>query len=341
MWRREARDVAAPAGGEYRGGGGARRRLHGDGKLRPDTLARVAEAVRRTGYTPNLPARMLRAQRTMMVLVVVPDIANPFFSDVLRGIDETLSVHGYGLLIGSLGHDRGKEAQIVDLVQAGQVDGVLLLNGRIPERSGRSLGETGIDMVALCEAIPGAPFPQVDVDNRGGARAAVAHLVGLGHRRLGYIGGPAANILERERRAGFCDGLRAARLARSSAQFWPGDFRFATGQDAADAWLALASRPTGVFAANDEMAIGFIKRVRAAGISVPGDVSVIGFDGIDFADYVEPVLTTFRQPRRALGRAGAGLLMRLLAGEAIPAEDAQIRLSVTLLDRDSAGPRPG
>src|SRR5215472_8132049 len=152
-------------------------------KLRADTLARVTEAVRRTGYTPNSAARTLRARRTMLVLVVVPDIANPFFSDVLRGIDDGLSQHGYGFLIGNLGNSRSKEPQLANIALSGQVDGVLLLNGRIPQGGGQSLSAVDIPMVAVCEAIPGAPIPQVEVENRVAARRAVAHLAGFGHRR--------------------------------------------------------------------------------------------------------------------------------------------------------------
>src|SRR5262249_1146266 len=153
------------------------RALTAPDKLRSDTLARVTEAVQRTGYTPNVAARTLRARRTMLVLVVVPDIANPFFSDVLRGIDEGLSRHGYGFLLGNLGNWRDKEPQLADVARSGQVDGMLLLNGRIPQGGRRPLLADAIPMVAVCEAIPGAPIPQVDVRNREAARTAVAHLV--------------------------------------------------------------------------------------------------------------------------------------------------------------------
>jgi len=129
--------------------------------LRPETLARVSEAVRTSGYTPNVAARNLRARRTMVVLVVVPDIANPFFADVLRGIDEELSAQGYGLLIGNLARTRKKEPHLVGIVQSGQVDGVILLNGRVPQGGAHALSDTGVPLVAVCEAIPGADFPQV------------------------------------------------------------------------------------------------------------------------------------------------------------------------------------
>lgn len=315
------------------------RALSEPAQLRAGTLARVTKAVQQTGYHPNIAARTLRAGRAMLALVVVPDIANPFFSDVLRGIEDTLSRQGYGLLIGNL-DGRAKEALMINVVRAGQVDGVLLLNGRVPHSGGQSLLETGVPIVAVCEAVAGATFPQVDVRNREAARAAVTHLAALGHRRLGYVGGPLHNVLEQERQAGFREGMAAAGLDPAQACYLPGDFTFAAGVAAATSLLALRPLPTAVFAANDEMAIGLLKAARRAGLDVPGTLSVLGFDGIEFADYVEPTLTTFRQPRRELGQHGGALLLRAMLGEQIPPHEARLRLPATLLVRDSTGPVP-
>lgn len=309
------------------------RALTDPGKLRAATRARVEDAIRQTGYTRNLAARNLRARRSMVVLVVVPDIGNPFFADVLRGIEEALTAHGYGLLIGNLGPGDARQGLMLDIVQAGQVDGVLLLNGAVPREGARALDAMGVPLVAVCETIAGADFPQVEVQNREAMRAAVAHLAALGHRRIGYLGGPAGNVLEIERQGGFRDGLAAAGL--SPGAVYPGDFTFAAGERAAAAFLAASVRPTALVAANDEMAIGFLKSVRAAGVAVPDELSIIGFDGIAFADYVEPMLTTFRQPRRRLGRVGAELLVRSMAGETIAPEEAHVRLPAPLLVRAS------
>lgn len=308
------------------------RALSDPGKLRQETLARVEAAIRATGYTPNLAARSLRARRSMVVLVVVPDIANPFFADVLRGIEEALSAAGYGLLIGNLGPGPGKQGQMLDIVQAGQVDGVILLNGAIPRDATRSLDRMGIPLVAVCEAIPGARFAQVEVQNREAGREGARHLLRLGHRRLAYLAGPEGNILEIERQGGFRAELAEAGITELTV--YAGDFTFAAGVAAAAPFLAAAQRPTAVFAANDEMAIGFLKTVRVSGVRVPEDVSILGFDGIDFADYVDPMLTTFRQPRRELGQAGAGLLVRAMSGETAA---AHIRLPVSLQVRESTG----
>ncbi len=316
------------------------RALSGPAQLRAGTLARVTAAVQQMGYHPNVAARTLRAGRTMLALVVVPDIANPFFSDVLRGIEDELSRHGYGLLIGNLGNSRRKEAQMVDVVRAGQVDGVVLLNGRVPRRDGDDLAHGAVPIVAVCEAVPGAGFPQVEVRNREAAQEAVAHLAALGHRRIAYLGGPARNVLERDRQAGFRDGLAACGLPADEAHFLRGDFTFAAGVAAAGLLLRMRPRPTAVFAANDEMAIGLLKTVSRAGLAVPGELSVVGFDGIAFADYVEPTLSTFRQPRRALGQQGAALLVRAMGGERIEPGAARVRLRAEWLPRDSTGPVP-
>jgi LacI family repressor for deo operon, udp, cdd, tsx, nupC, and nupG len=283
---------------------------------------------------------MLRARRTMLVLVVVPDIANPFFSDVLRGIDEALSPYGYGFLIGNLGNSRAKEPQFTNIALAGQVDGLLLLNGRIPQGGRRALSPGDIPMVAVCEAIPEAPIPQVGVENREAARSAVAHLSALGHRRMAYLAGPPDNILERERRCGFCEGLANASIPQCDTLFYPGDFTFHAGAAAAAQFLSTLHRPTALFSANDEMAIGFVKCVRSAGLAVPQELSVVGFDGIEFAEYVEPTLTTFRQPRRQLGYHGASLLVSAMRGEATDPVNLNQRLSVPLLERGSTGPAP-
>lgn len=317
-----------------------------------ETRERVLEAVRATGYTPNVAARNLRARRSMMVLVVVPDIGNPFFSEVLRGVDETLSAAGYGLIIGNLGQRAELEDRFVDVAFAGQVDGVLLLNGAILAGRGRSLADASVPLVAACEVVPGAGIPQVEVQNREAAGLVARHLVGLGHRRLGYIQGPPANILERERFRGFRDALEEigaeagdvgegpdAGPAEIVVTF-PGDFSFEAGSRAATAFLALGDRPTAIFAANDEMAIGFIKAVTAAGLRVPEQVSVVGFDAIDFSEYCEPTLTTIVQPRGAIGRKAAEMLLARMVGETDDLPPHVVRFHADLRVGGSTGPAP-
>jgi LacI family transcriptional regulator, repressor for deo operon, udp, cdd, tsx, nupC, and nupG len=305
----------------------------------PEARARVLAAISKTGFTPNFAARNLRARRTMTVLVVVPNIANPFFAQILRGIDDALVAFGYGIVIGNLDNLIEREARYVDLVFAGQVDGVLSMSSRVPAGDGRLMTDAGLPMATICVAIPGSGLPHILVDDRAASVAVVEHLAGLGHRRFGFIAGPAQNINSIDRRRGFRDGLAGAGLDPDQAVYWPGNFMFDSGIAAAQDFLARTDRPTAIYAASDHIAIAFMKTVRAAGVAVPRDVSVVGFDGIEFADFVEPTLTTVRQPRYELGRTGANVLLQAMRGEGAPA--GRIELPAPLLIRDStAPPRP-
>jgi LacI family repressor for deo operon, udp, cdd, tsx, nupC, and nupG len=304
-----------------------------------ETRTRVLAAVRDTGYTPNISARNLRVRKTMVVLVAVPDIANPFFAEVLQGIDDTLSAAGYGLIIANLAGPPEKEARYVDLVCAGQADGVLLLCGHVMRSAARDLLDAHVPLVAACEQIPGESFPQVTIDNVLAAREAVRHLIALGHPSIAYLGGPKSNILERQRLEGYREALGGAGLAVDDGLILPGDFTFRTGVEAGRALLARPPerRPTALFAANDEMAIGLIKTVHAAGLRVPQDLSVVGFDGIAYADYCEPTLTTVLQPRRDLGATAAAELIALMT-TGRQAARKEIQLPAALILRDSTCP---
>lgn len=301
-----------------------------------ETRKRVLEAVRETGYTPNIAARTLRARRSQMVLVVVPNIGNVFFPEVLRGIEETLSAAGYGLIIANLGDSTEKEARYVDLACAGQVDGVLLLCGAMIAGRNRTLHDAGIPIVSVCERIPGETFPQVEIDNRKAATVAVDHLIGRGHTSIAYLTGPKERLLDQDRFAGYCDALGRAGLSVRQDWVFPGDFTFQAGLDAAARVLAMApaARPTALFAANDEMAIGFAKAIQEAGLAVPQDMAIVGFDGIAFADFCHPPLTTMVQPRALLGSTAADLLVRRMSRspETLP---QRIRLDARLTVKNS------
>ncbi|HMR31744.1 MAG TPA: LacI family DNA-binding transcriptional regulator [Geminicoccaceae bacterium] len=301
------------------------------------TRERVLEVVRQTGYTPNVAGRNLRVARSMSVLVVVPSLITVFFSALLLGVDRALSAEGYGLLVGNLHDGPDKEARLVDLVLSGQADGVLLLNGHVPRGPLRSMTDSHAPVVAV--SVPSADgVPAVLVREREAAAAVARHLLELGHRRFGYVTGPATNYIEHERWAGFRDALAAAGIAEAAIRRYPGDFRLGTGVAAGESFLRGAGRPSAVFAVSDEMAIGFIRAVRDGGLEVPRDVSVAGFDGIEFADYCEPRLTTVRQPREQMGKAAAEILVRMMRGETIPADSRRLWLDGELRVGGSTAP---
>jgi LacI family repressor for deo operon, udp, cdd, tsx, nupC, and nupG len=327
------RDVAAKAGVST---ATVSRALTSPEQVRPEARAAVAAAIRETGYTPNATARNLRARSTKMVLALVPGMSNTFFNPILNAIEDTLWASGYGMIIGETGHNPAKEAHYARLVRSGQVDGVILFTGRIPRDEAGVLSPGQIPMAIVCVEIPGEDGVSVfDAANRAAAQAAVDHLIAGGHRRIAHIHGPPDNTEARERRCGYADALRAAGITADDSLIWSNGFRHENGVESAHLYLSLDRRPTAVFAGADAAAIGFIKTVRRAGVRVPEDVSVVGFDDLDSAEVIDPPLTTMHQPRDELGRAAASDLILRMSGEATCLAPTRVRLPCPLVKRGS------
>jgi LacI family repressor for deo operon, udp, cdd, tsx, nupC, and nupG len=302
-------------------------------RVTPKTRDAVMKAVRETGYVLNVAARNLRTSRSHAVLAVLPDASNIFFSQVLRGISDTLHQHGYSLVIADTANDPARERDHAAFIQGGRVDGVLLLNGRLlPSPAAKRNGHR-VPTVSLCERIPGSRLPHVETANREAARAMTEHLLQLGHRRIGYLSGPPANVLEHDRYAGFRDALTAAGVALDPLLVQPGDFSIAAGEAAARAYLALPRLPDAVFSCSDAMAMGLIRGFTAAGIAVPDRISIAGFDDIEFAAAYNPALTTVRQSRGEIGARAAAMLVDLMQGKTLRKRD--VRLSAEVVMRDS------
>lgn len=285
------------------------RALAGSELVTAATRGRIAAAVERTGYVVNNVAANLRTQRSRQILAMVPSISNPFFSRVLLGLEEELGKRGFSLLVGNTGNAPNREADLARQLLTGNVDGLVLLTGRVPELLGPArLNRTRI--VAISERIPNDPIATVGIDNGAAAGAIVGHLRELGHHGIAHIAGPAGNVLTAQRRAGYEQALGAS--ARPVVV--GGDFTIASGEAAMGRLLRRGGRITAVFCSNDEMAIGAIKTAKAAGLRVPQDVSIAGFDDIEFAAAYDPALTTIRQPRHDMGRLAAVLLLEMLSG---------------------------
>jgi LacI family transcriptional regulator, repressor for deo operon, udp, cdd, tsx, nupC, and nupG len=312
------------------------RTLASPDQVTPGTREVVMRAVRETGYVLNLAARNLRTSRTHAVLAVLPDASNIFFSQVLRGISDTLHQHGYSLVIADTANDPERERDHAEFIQGGRVDGVLLLNGRLLPSPAVKRGHQ-VPTVSLCERIPGSRLPHVETANRDAARAMTEYLLKLGHRRIGYLAGPPANVLEHDRFAGFNDALAANGMAHDPELVRPGDFSIGAGEAAAIAYLALPRLPDAVFACNDAMAMGLIRGFTAAGVSVPDRISIAGFDDIEFAAAYNPALTTVRQSRSEIGVRAAAMLIDLMEGR----EPTRRKISLTaeIVTRDSTRER--
>lgn len=287
--------------------------LSNPGLVAEATRIAVMQAVAQSGYRMNHAARNLRKQRTGSVVALVPNLGNPFFAKILDGMGRELAAAGYDLLVADTLEDSGRHRTLARFLDPSRADGIILLDGLVPLGEAAASGLPPI--ITACEWIENSNLPRVILDNAAGADLAIKHLRELGHDHIGLICGPAENILHKTR-------LHAARQAATGARLtiFPGDFSLQAGQQAARSWQALeaADRPAAIFAFSDEMACAFISEVQRSGWSVPGDISVIGFDDIELASYLSPALTTIRQPKRDIGRRAARTILDLIAGRQVP-----------------------
>lgn len=282
-------------------------------KLSPETLRRVHEAIAELGFVRNDAARQLRAGTNPAIGMVVLDIANPFFTDVARGVEDSLAVHARPLILGNSAQDRDRELRYLDLFEEQRVSGLLITpTGSVLPRL-RRLRDRGTSVVLVDRRAGAREFSSVSVDDRKGGRLAAEHLLAIGRRRIAFVGGPL-RIAQVERR------LDAARSVLDEAG--RGDVVFvetdamdaASGRRGAEELLALPAgkRPDAVFAANDLVALGVLQAFTTAGVKVPDDVALIGFDDIDFAASAAVPLSSIRQPAVEMGAAAAQLLLSLI-----------------------------
>jgi LacI family transcriptional regulator len=305
------------------------------GPVRPETRQRIVEIAERLRYTPHGAARSLITKETHTVSVLLPDIYGEFFSEVIRGIDATAHRSGYHLLVASSHNDRA-EIEAVLRAMRGRVDGLIVMSPDVDaQRLEANLPES-LPILLLNCLVDGTAFDSINIDNHGGACAMVRHLAGLGHRRIALVKGAPNNYDARERLRGYRDAAAALGLDRSPELELDGDFSEEAGYRAALRLLALAERPTAVFATNDAMAIGCLYGLREAGVRVPEELALAGFDDIPIARYMTPPLTSVSV---SIAHLGARAMERLLA--AVKARNAHQRrhetLPTTLVVRGSCG----
>lgn len=294
----------------------------------------VLKAVEEAGYRPNLLARNFNTGKSHAVVVLVPNVANPFFSRVIRGIEQAAQEKGYSILLGDTQNQPEREHEYARLGLTNQADGLIQLNNRYPFAEADRALAASVPMINACERISDdCETPVVELDNRTAARAMTKHLIGLGHRRIGVITGPTDSPIVRDRMAGFESVMSESGIAIDSNLIAHGDFSLASGANAAKIFMAADKIPTAVFSFNDEMAIGAIHQFRLAGLRIPEDISIAGFDNIEFASFTNPPLTTIDQPAEELGRQSMNELYQLMKGERL--EVNRIMLSFNLIVRES------
>jgi LacI family transcriptional regulator len=284
------------------------------------TRGRVHEAIRALGFVRNESARQLRAGRSRIIGLVVLDVANPFFTDVARGVEDEASMAGLAVILCNSDDQLPKETRYLELLEEHRVQGILITPVAGADERLALLQRRGTPVVLVDATSPSGGQCSVAVDDVLGGDVAMSHLIDGGHQRLAYIGGPLSIRQAADRRDG---ALRAlARAGRPPSALQMIETRALNVQAGQQAGAAIAAqpasrRPTGVFCANDLIALGLLQELTRRGIGVPGDIAIVGYDDIDFAAAAAVPLSSVRQPRQQLGRTAAQLLLaETLATEA-------------------------
>ncbi|MBV8432221.1 MAG: LacI family DNA-binding transcriptional regulator [Solirubrobacterales bacterium] len=305
--------------------------------VNPETAERVLKAADELGYRPNRIARGLKTSRSHTIGVLIPDITNPLFPPILRGIEDRLDAAGYTSLIVNTDNDPGREQIYLDAMRARQVDGFISATARLDLGLVVDLVAEGTPLVLVNRSLEDGSVPAVTVDDQRGVRLAVEHALELGHERVGHVAGPQNLSTGHRRHGGFIEAMRAAGIAVPAEQVRFG--AYFTEEEGARACAELldgAPQVTAIVAGNDLMAIGCYDTLEQRGLSCPRDISIVGFNDMPFVDRLGPPLTTVRIPQREIGRDAADLLLNQLAGTG----DAprEILLEPVLMVRGSTGP---
>jgi LacI family transcriptional regulator len=309
------------------------------GLVNQETAERVMRAAQELGYRPNPIARGLKTNRSYTIGVLIPDITNPLFPPILRGIEDRLDDAGYTSLIVNTDNDAKRERSYLEALRARQVDGFISATARLDQAFLADLAAGGVPLVLVNRSLEDRSVPAVTVDDRQGIRLAVEHVAELGHSRIGHVAGPQNISTGRRRYLGFLEAMRAAGLEALGEQVrFSTSFTEAEGARVSSELLGVADDITAIVAANDRLAIGCYDTLEARGLRCPDDLSIVGFNDMPFVDRLRPPLTSVRVPQREIGTEAANLLLqRLSNGSQTPRE---ILLEPTLVVRGSTASPP-
>jgi LacI family transcriptional regulator len=306
-------------------------------RVSPETRRRVEEAISELGYVPSRLARGLSRQRTGTLAVIVPDVANPFFTAIVRAAEEVARRADYHVILCDTRADLGVERGVIEELIAHRVEGAVI--APVSDRTAthlRRLAEFGVPFVLIDRRIPGVDCDVVLGDSSSGARQLVEHLVSLGHRRIGFIVESDDVSTARDRRAGYEAALKAAGIALDPALVAHAAPDPSGGSAGMSRLLELEERPTAVFTVNNLVALGAIEAVRAAGLEVPDDVALVCFDDIEYASRLYPFLTAMEQPAQTFGTLGTQLLLERIEGRG-PERRHEVVLPGEFIIRKSCG----
>ncbi|GAB2487186.1 LacI family DNA-binding transcriptional regulator [Comamonas humi] len=315
--------------------------LNGTRAVQGDTRERVLAAVQALGYVPSAVARSLKTQATHTIGMLVPSSANPYFAELVHAVEDACFAAGYALLLCNTEDQPERQRSYLDVLAQKRVDGLIVASTSDDAAMSQTLARTRLPMVLIDRAIAGLACPCVQTDHALGAALGTRHLAAQGHRRIACIAGPVALQSSQQRVQGWQDAL--AQLGLPAAALEVGDFSVNSGYQAMQRLLQapVAQRPSAVLACNDLMAMGALRAAHEAGLAIPRELAVLGYDGIELASYTHPALSTVAQPTAAMAQRALALLLQAMRpghGESTPsAQPPQPELlAPTLVVRESS-----
>ena len=317
------------------------RALRGSPLISDETTKRIQATARNLGYFPSTAARSLKTNRSQAIGVIVSNIDDPYFSEILQGIEEIAQANNYSLFMAASQHDSAREASIVQAMRQHRVDGVIICSTTFSDEQSQHFSKYGVPIVVVNNQAVEDYRYSIYHDDVDGSRQLTKYLIALGHRKIAYLGNSNSGRTTQDRLAGFRQEMETAGLPTSEDYVYeiPGS-EPEKSVSAVDYFFSLHERPTAIVCFNDMIAIGMLKGLNERGVRVPQEISITGFDNIVFSNYTNPPLTTIDQPKRFIGQKAAELILSLLnttSKISVPEQKIQI-LKGKLLVRASTAP---
>lgn len=290
--------------------------INDGGNVAPSTIKKINQAIKELDYQPNIWARSLRRQESKTILTSIPTLKNPYYANILNGIDNCAKSHGYMISIVVTNGDRKREADMLELLPKGQADAAILLTTSIHNDAVSRIAEQ-YPIIQCCEYCDDDQITHISIDNQLAAQQAVQYFIQQGHQKIAYIGSVNQNISTTLRAQGYQNAMIDAGLAVDQRWFQNADanYGFQSGLHIALDMLSCDNRPTAIFCISDVLALSCIRASRTLGLRVPEDISIIGFDNVEYASMFEPELSTIAQPQHMLGETSVQELLRQMQGK--------------------------
>ncbi|GAA5416373.1 catabolite control protein A [Paraliobacillus ryukyuensis] len=307
--------------------------VNGNPNVKPATRKKVLNTIEQLGYRPNAVARGLASKKTTTVGVIIPDISSIFFSELARGIDDIANMYKYNIILSNSDQNVEKEVQLINTMLEKQVDGIVFMGGKITEAHTQQFKTSPVPIALAATVDPSEVVPSVNIDYEQAAYEATNYLIDNGHAHPAFVTGEEETVTNELKYKGYERALVETNQTIDPSYVIKGDYSYDAGKEATDKLLELENKPTAIFVASDEMALGVIHGIQDKGLRVPEDIEVFGFDNTRLATMVRPTLSTIVQPMYDIGAVAMRLLTKYMNKEEV--QDANVILPHQIIERNS------